>query len=143
MAENAKKSNKKVVIGAVVLVAVIAVFAIIYAVFGAKTVEGSKEITITVINQEKEAVTYELQTDAEVLKEAMDEAKEQGLTYSGSDGQYGFAVDTVNGVTADFNTSSSYWSFYVNDTYCNYGISSQPVVDGDAFKIVYEVYVAE
>ncbi|MBQ7934146.1 MAG: DUF4430 domain-containing protein [Lachnospiraceae bacterium] len=143
MAENAKKSNKKIALGAVVLVAVIAVFAIIYAVFGAKTVEGSKEITISVVNKEQVTVTYELKTDAEVLQEAMDEAKEQGLTYSGTESEYGLMVDTVNGQKADYAVDCSYWSFYVNDTYCNYGIGSQPVVDGDAFKIVYEVYVAE
>lgn len=143
MAENAKKSNKKIVLGAVILVALIAVFAIIYSVFGAKTQEGSKEITISVINKAQETTTYELKTDAEVLREAMEEAQEQGLTFSGTESEYGMMIDTVNGETAVFATDSAYWSFYVNDTYCNYGIDSQPVVDGDAFKIVYEVYVAE
>ena len=27
--------------------------------------------------------------------------------------------------------------FYVNDEYCNYGVSEQPVEDGDKFSIVY------
>lgn len=141
MAENAKKSNKKIVLGAAVLVALIAVFAIIYAVFGAKTVEGSKAITISVVNKAQETTTYELKTDAEVLREAMEEA--EGLTFSGTESEYGMMVDTVNGETAVYADDGAYWSFYVNDTYCNYGIDSQPVADGDAFKIVYEVYVAE
>jgi hypothetical protein len=31
----------------------------------------------------------------------------------------------------------AYWSFNVNGEYCNYGVSEQPVEDGDAFEIVY------
>ena len=46
-------------------------------------------------------------------------------------------INTVNGETADFNTDGAYWSFYVNGEYCNYGISEQPVEDGDAFQIIY------
>ena len=52
-------------------------------------------------------------------------------------------ITTINGVTADFNTGNAYWSYYVNGGYCNYGASSQPVEDGDAFVIKYEVYTTE
>lgn len=140
MTEN-KKSNKKVVIGVAVLVAVIALFAIIYCVFRAKPVEGSKEITIEVIDNEQASTTYELKTDAEYLRQAMEEA--DGLTFSGSESEYGLMVDTVNGVTADYSVDGAYWSFYVNGEYCNYGIDSQPVLDGDDFTIKYEVSMVE
>ena len=66
----------------------------------------------------------------------MNEAKEQGLTFSGTVGTYGFTVDTVNGVYTDFVTA--YWSFYVNGEYCMHGISEQPVKDGDVFQIKWE-----
>ena len=46
-------------------------------------------------------------------------------------------ISSINGEVADYNVDSSYWSFYVNDEYCNYGIDTQPVKDGDAFAIVY------
>ena len=71
----------------------------------------------------------------------MEEA--EGLEFEGYDSEYGFTTTSVNGEVADFNVDASYWSFYVNGEYCNYGISSQPVEDGDAFQIVYEVYAAE
>ena len=38
---------------------------------------------------------------------------------------------------------TEYWSFYVNDEYCNYGIDSQPVHDGDKFRIEYTVSATE
>lgn len=126
--------NKKV-IGIVIIVALIAVFALVYTKFSEKPVEGSKTITIEVINPAEESTTYELKTDAQFLQQAMDEA--EGLTYEGTDSEYGLMINTVNGETADFNTDGAYWSFYVNGEYCNYGISEQPVEDGDAFQIIY------
>lgn len=128
--------NKKV-LGIIGLVVLIAAMAVVFALFREKPVEGSKEITITVTNSAGEEKVYELKTDAEYLEGAMEEAKEQGLTFEGEEGDYGFSVHTVNGEKADYNTDGAYWSFYVNDEYCNYGISEQPVEDGDAFAIVY------
>ena len=115
MAET-KKSNKKVIIGVVALVAVIAIMAAVFFMFRAKPVEGSKSITIEVINKAQESTTYTLKTDAEYLRQAMEEAK--GLEFSGTEGQYGFTVETINGETTDFN-NGSYWGFYVNETYSN------------------------
>lgn len=130
-----KKNNKKGWIGLGCLVALLAVFAVIYSVFGAKPVAGSKEITIEVVNKAAESIVYEVNTDAEYLKQAMEEA--EGLTFEGGEGDYGLMINTVNGESVDYSVDGSYWSFYVNDDYCNYGIDSQPVMDGDAFKIVY------
>ncbi len=132
-----KKFNKKALIGIVAMVAVIAVMAVVFVTFRAKPVVGSKEIVIEIVDNNQETTTYELKTDAEYLEQAMEEA--EGLTYSGTEGAYGLMIDTVNGVTADFNTDGAYWSFYVNGDYCMNGISSQPVLDGDIFTIKYEV----
>ena len=140
---NNKTSNKKMVIGVIVLAVIIALMALAYNAFREKPVQGSKEITIEVVNKAKESTTYELKTDAQFLREAMEEAKEQGLTFETSEGQYGLVVNTVNGETADLNSGSAYWGFYVNDGYCNYGLDTQPVYDGDAFQIVYTIYTAE
>lgn len=134
---NSKSSNgnRKLIIGGIVLVALIALFAILYNVFREKPVEGSKSITIEVINKAEEKTSYELKTDAEYLRQAMEEA--EGLTFSGSESEYGMMVDTVNGEVADYNVDGAYWGFNVNGDYCNYGIDSQPVEDGDVFSIVY------
>ena len=140
MTEN-KKTNKKVIIGVVALVAVIAVLAVVYSAFRAKPVECSKEITIEVIDNEQETTAYELRTDAEYLRQAMEEA--EGLTFSGTESEFGLMIDTVNGVYADYNADGAYWSIYVNGEYGQYGIDSQPVLDGDTFTIQYEVYMAE
>lgn len=136
-----KQINKKAILGVALIVILIAVMGILYGVFREKPVEGSKAITIEVVNKAKESTIYELKTDAQFLKQAMEEA--EGLEFEGSEGQYGMTISSINGEVADFTKENSYWSFYVNDGYCNYGVDSQPVEDGDAFKIVYEVYAAQ
>ena len=138
--ENMKNKKTKIIMGLVAFVAVVAAFIAIYFIFREKPLKGSKEIVIKVVDNNKETTTYELKTDAKYLKEAMDEA--DGLEYSGTEGQYGLMIDTVNGIRADYTLDGAYWSFYVNDEYCNYGISEQPIEDGDTFSIVYE-YAAD
>lgn len=143
MAENQEKkqSNKKVLIGAAALIAVAVVLAVVFFVFREKPVQGHKSITIEVIDNAQSSTVYEVHTDAEYLRQAMEEAK--GLEFSGTESEYGLMVETVNGVTPDYSVDGAYWSFYVNGAYCNYGVDSQPVEDGDAFVIKYEVYIAE
>lgn len=130
--------KKKHIISIIVAVAVVAAMIFAYSAFSEKTTEGSKSITIEVINSEEVSTVYEVSTDAEYLIGAMEEA--EGLTFNGSEGDFGFTVSEINGEVADFNVDSSYWAFYVNGEYCNYGVSEQPVADGDAFQIIYSVY---
>jgi len=134
MAE-AKKTNKKLIIGVVALAVLVLVFAGIFLLFRPKTAQGAKSITIEVVDNNAASTVYDVHTDAEYLRQAMEEA--DGLEFSGSTSEYGLMVETVNGVTADWNVDQSYWAFYVNGEYCEYGIDSQPVADGDAFQIIY------
>ena len=128
-------NTKKKILGVSLLAVLVIALAGLYFVFREKPVEGSKSITIEVINSAQESKMYELNTDAQFLQQAMDEAK--GLEYSGTNGDYGLMIEVVNGETAIYSENTAYWSFYVNGDYCNYGIAEQPVEDGDAFQIVY------
>lgn len=136
-----KKGNKKVIIGVAALIAVVAILAIVYSVFREKPVEGTKAVTIQVTGKSGEVKEYQLKTDAEYLRQAMEEA--DGLTFSGTESEYGMMVDTVNGELADYNADGAYWGFYVNGEYCNNGIDTQPVEDKDVFGIVYTVDSAQ
>lgn len=137
MAEK-KTNTKKIVAGVLGLAVLIAVCAFAYVKFKPQVVAGAKTVVIEVVDDEGTSVEYEVHTDAEYLLEAMEDA--EGLEFDGEDGDYGFTVYTVNDVTADFNTDGAYWSFYLNNEYCNYGVSEQPVNDGDEFMIKYEVF---
>ncbi|MFG6356685.1 MAG: DUF4430 domain-containing protein [Acetatifactor sp.] len=130
-----KKGNKKLIIGVIVMALLIAMFAVLFFLFRPKAVQGAKTITIEVVDDNAASTLYTTHTDAEYLRQAMEET--DGLEFSGTEGEFGLMVETVNGVTADYNADQSYWGFYVNGEYCNLGIDTQPVTDGDAFRIVY------
>ena len=126
--------NKKIW-GVGLLVVLIAAFALIYGAFSEKPVEGSKEITIEVINQAGESKEYEVKTDAEFLMDAVEETKD--LEVLGEEGPYGMMIESVNGETAIYEEDGAYWSIMVNGEYGMNGIDSQPVEDGDEFQLVY------
>ena len=140
-----KKINKKGLLGLGALVVLIAVFAIVFTVFKPKTMEGSKEIIFEVVNKAGKSTEYEVKTDAEYLRQAMEEAMEAGIgfTFAGDETQYGLTIHTVNGEKADFNTDSAYWSILVNGEYGQNGAEYQPVADGDIYSFVYTVYTAQ
>lgn len=132
-----RRMNKKVIMSMIALAAVITVMAIGYQVLKPGVHEGAKNINIVVVSEDQSEKEYESKTDAQYLQQAMDEIED--LTYSGEEGDYGLMVDTINGETASYSGNGAYWSFFVNDEYCNYGISEQPIADGDIFKIVYTI----
>ena len=134
--EKNKLSGKKIILGIAILVVLVvgAVFA--YKTFSPKPVQGSKSITVTVIDDKGNNTTYENKTDAEFLREALEEI--EGLTIEGDESEYGLFVKTINGVTADYDANGAFWSFSVNGELCNNGIETQPVYDGDSFEISYE-----
>ena len=125
----------KKILSVVLLVVLVAAMAFAYVTFSEKAVEGEKNITIEVMTVDGTASVYEVDTDAQYLIGAMEEA--DGLTFEGEDGVYGLSISTINGVRADYTLDGAYWAFFVNDEYCNYGVSQQPIEDGDAFSIVY------
>lgn len=137
--ENSMKKNKKTLIAAIVFVLVIIVLGGVYYFTKPKTTEGQKDVTLVVVNKAGEETTYKVNTDAEYLIEVMEDAKEQGLTYDGEDGDYGMMINTVNGEEAVFANDGAYWGFSVNGNYCEYGVSEQPVADGDEFEIKYTI----
>ena len=133
-----KKKNKKgLIAGIIVLVVLVAAFLIAWKYLKPETSAGAKTVTINVVNSEGETKEYVVKTDAEYLRQVMDEAK--GLTYEGIEDATSFMIMTINGETADWSVNQSYWSFSVNGEYCNYGVNDQPVADGDVFTIEYTI----
>lgn len=112
---------------------------VLYTFFGPKAAAGTKTYSLEVVDDKEETTTYEGKTDAEYLRDLMEELAEKGdFSYEGEDGQYGLYIQTVNGLTADFSQNGAYWAIYVNGEYGQYSADQQPVEDGDAFRLVYE-----
>lgn len=138
--EKKQSDRKKIIIGAVILIVLLAAFAVIYVVFGPKAAQGSKEYILKVVDDNGETTQYTGHTDAEYLRGALEELeKSDDLTIEGEESDYGLFIDTVNGVTADYSKDKAYWALYVNGEYGNYGVDSQPLTDGDIYSLVYEI----
>ena len=135
-----KNNNKKIVIGAVILVALIAVFGSLYFINRAKPQAGSKNIVIEVTASSGDTTDYKLGTDAEYLRGAMDElaANGSGFSYDGSESDYGIMVEYINGERASYTEDGAYWALYVNGEYGQYAADAQPVSDGDTYSWIYE-----
>ena len=125
--------NLKRILAAALFALLLAALGLVYVRFSEKPVSGSKAVTIEVISSAEKKTVYALRTDAQYLRQAMDEC--EGLTYSGTEGPYGIMLDTVNGERAVYSENGAYWSVTVTGQYGNYGIDEQPVEDGDAFVI--------
>lgn len=103
--------------------------------------EGKYKIRVEVEDDQGDVKSYDASTDAEVLYDALLEI--DGLTLDGYDSDYGYYITAVNGITADYDTDGAYWSVYVNGEYGSLGVDSQPVADGDTYRLAYEVYTAQ
>ena len=136
--ETTNKSNKKIIMGVIVLIAAIALFLGLYMKFKPQAEAGGKNITIEVIDDAGKSTMYEVATDAEYLREAFEDA--DGLEVLGDESEFGLTITSVNGLEADFNVDSAYWNIMVNGEYGQYGADSQIVTDGDAFQLVYVIY---
>ena len=100
--------------------------------------EGETVFAFTVVELDGKETAYEIHTNETTVGAAL---LALGLL-EGEEGPYGLYVTAVNGIVADYNVDQSYWGFFVNEEYCNYGISTQPVEDGDTFSIIYTIYSA-
>ena len=137
-----KTNNKKrILLGGIILVALLAILGTVYFKFGPKVFAGKKEIVIEVVNSEGQSTEYQLKTNEEYLKQAMEElAKEDSsFSFSGTDSEYGLMIEEINGQRAVFAEDNAYWALYVNGDYGQYGADQQVVADGDVYSWKYEV----
>ena len=137
-----KNSNKKgIIIGGIVLVALIAIFGVVFFFNKPSTNTGAKRIIIEVKNSNGDVLDYDFATDAEYLKQAMDElaSNGSGFSYAGTESEYGIMVEYVNEERASFTEDGAYWALFVNGEYGQYGADAQPVTDGDTYAWVYEL----
>ncbi len=99
------------------------------------------KITVDVVDAAGEKTTYEIKTNAENLYDAI--VEDGQITLGGYTGDYGYYLESVNGLDADYEADGAYWAIYVNDEYGMFSLDQQPIADGDNFKLAYEVFVLD
>ena len=127
--------NKKLIIAIIAVIAVIGLMLGVYFATRPETQQGSKSITVVVVHEDGTEKTFEYRTDAEYLAEVL--LAEELVT--GSESEYGLTIESVDGVTADWN-DNVYWAIYIGDEAATTGASSIPVTNGGVYKLVYEAF---
>ena len=129
-------SNKTKKILAVILLLVVAAAAVLlYLHFRPQASEGAKTLTVQVVHKDESKKDFVLHTDAETLRQALDEEK----LIEGTESEWGLYVVTVDGETAD-DGAQEWWCF--NDGEGNMlstGVDSTMIQDGDRYEIVFTV----
>ncbi len=134
--------NKKIVIAAVALVAVVAVLLGIWwftrptpePVDKKDGEEFAKTITVEVVHSDGTSKTFTYDTNADYLGEVL---YGEGLIKAESIDEGMFNI--VDGEKADWNENKSYWSLYQGEEYAMQGVDTTPINDGDTFKLVYTI----
>lgn len=127
-------NNKKLVLAAVALVAVIALFAGIWFITRPEGTAGEKSFTLTVIHKDGTEKVFHLTSSEEFLAPAL--VAEGIIVESDSPGMY----NTVDGETADYSVDQGYWCFYIGEESAMIGMNDAPLTDGGTFKLVYTIY---
>ena len=127
--------NKKLILAAVALVALIALFVGVWLATRPETVQGAKTITVTVVHKDGTEKVFTYQTDEEYLGPVL---TSQGLV-QGDNGEFGLMIHTVDGEKADWSVDQGWWQVLVGEQSATTGADSIVIADGDTFKLVYTI----
>lgn len=91
--------------------------------------EGQTQFILTVTDDDGNTTSFSVKTDKKTVGEAL---LDLGLI-EGDEGPYGLYIKKVNGITADYDTTKTYWAFYVNGEYALAGADMTDIVPGTAY----------
>ena len=127
--------NKKTILAAVALVAVIAIFAGVFFATRPQTNQGAKAITVTVVHGDGSQAEFAYRTDEEYLGTVL---LAEGLV-EGEEGPYGLNIHAVDGETASWEENQSYWALFIGEDYATTGADGIVLTDGGVYKLVYTI----
>ena len=127
---NQSKKLKSILITVGALAIVFTAMLLIYQNFKPEPIKGSKEIGIDVVIPEQEPKAFTLKTDAEYLRQALEEAN----LIKGSESEFGLFISEVNGRIAD-TSKQEWWCITKAGAQINNGVDTIAIADGDHYEI--------
>lgn len=85
---------------------------------------GAVSFKVIVTDLDGNETAFEYTSSAASVGEAL---VAEGLL-EGHETEYGLYIDTVNGITADWDKDQTYWAFYINGEYAATGIDGTEIV---------------
>lgn len=94
--------------------------------------KGAVTIKVKVAADNKE-ITITLHTDSDTLGKALLDNK----LVSGTQGEYGLYIKTVNGIEADYDKNKAYWAISKGKEYLTTSADATKIADGEAYELTY------
>ena len=91
--------------------------------------EGENEFTFKVTTDDG-TKTYKVMTDKTIVGEAL---LDNGLI-AGDESEFGLYVKSVDGILADYDTTKTYWAFYVDGQYAMSGAHTTEIEEGKIYE---------
>ena len=127
------KQQKIWIIVAAAVLAALVICLLVWQPWKGQTQEGSKTVTVTIVDNEKNSTEVVLKTDAEFLADAL---LEKGvIPEKDASGFY----TTFNGVTADYDKDQSWWMITKDGQMTDKGLNDLAIADGDKYEITYTI----
>ena len=129
--------NKKIVFAVVALVLVVAAMAGIYLSTRPEAEAGTKNVTVVIVHKDGTQKELNFTTDHENLAALLLE-KELVTGYESE--EFGFTIESVDGVTADWAVDGAYWALYEGEEYATTSAAGILLTDGGVYKLIYETF---
>jgi len=131
------KKNKKLFLSMLafcVLAVIVIGMAIVYNQFKPEGTKGSKEIVVEVVIPNEESSEFTLNTDAEFLRQALEEDN----LVKGSESEYGLFITEVNGHVAE-EANQEWWCITKNGELINEGVDNIAIADEEHYELTLTV----
>lgn len=96
--------------------------------------QGATQFTVSITFSDGSEKTYTVNTDKTTVGEALVDVK----LISGTVGDYGLMVETVDGETVKYEDGGKYWSFYIDGEYAMTGVDSTNITAGATYSFKVE-----
>jgi len=96
--------------------------------------EGQTKFSFMVVDEDGNETAFEIHTDKTTVGEALLDVQ----LIEGEASEYGLYVKKVNGITADYDETKTYWAFYVNGEYAAAGVDTTTIEDGATYSFKVE-----
>ena len=93
-----------------------------------------KSFTLIVVDENGAETSFSITSKQRTVGAAL---SDEGLI-EGEDGIYGLYVKKVNGIFAEYETTGTYWAFYVNGKLSPTGVDKTDIVDGETYSFKVE-----
>jgi hypothetical protein len=125
-----RRFSKGAIAALVVAVLLLAAALAAYYALRPQVLPGGKTISVEVVAPPAETKTFEISTNAEFLRQALEE---QNLI-QGDESAYGLFVTSVDGIAADAS-KQEWWCFTKSGEEMLTGVDATPIQDGDKYEI--------